>query len=381
MSIMVLKGDCKITRTFLKNWYKLHKLRTSYKRKINKIYSNVAEKQASQNILPDENKHKRRWNVLNKHINPYWYRTYSYISGIEDINYVPEDLFYGIVEPALNDFSLSQAYADKNFYNKYYPDLNIFPETLIRNINGIFYNGNYECLKENIEKYFEDEPKIIVKPSLDSGGGRKVQIFYRQNDDLYYNNQGEKLDIDYLKKNFKKDYLVQKCIQSQDFFRKLNETSLNTVRIFTYRSVKTNDIIINNSVLRIGKKGAEVDNQASGGISCFIDENGRLSKHAIDKYGNKYFNIPSNPASKFSDLGEVPRFNEIKEIAKEIAKRNYYHRLLGLDFCVDSENNIKLVEINNEESEINFFQMFGASLFREYTDEIIEYCVLNNLNC
>ncbi|MDD3012891.1 MAG: sugar-transfer associated ATP-grasp domain-containing protein [Candidatus Gastranaerophilales bacterium] len=375
MSIMVLNGDCKITRALLKNWYKSHKLRASYKRKINKIYDNVVKKQIYQDIQLDINKHKNRWDVLNNHINPYWYKTYSLVSGIEDINYVPEDLFYGIIEPALNDFSLSSAYADKNFYNKYYSDLDIFPKTLLRNINGIFYDGNYECIKDNIQEYFEDEPKLIVKPSLDSGGGRKIQIFYRKNDNFYYNKQGEKLSIDYLKKNFKRDYLVQKCIESNDYFRKLNPTSLNTVRIFTYRSVKTNNIIINNSVLRIGKKGAEVDNQASGGISCFVDENGQLSKHAIDKYGNKYFSLPSNPDIKFSDLAKVPKFNEIKELAKEIAKKNYYHRLLGLDFCVDNENNIKLVEINNEESEINFFQMFGSSLFKEHTDEIIEYCI------
>ncbi|MDD3014771.1 MAG: sugar-transfer associated ATP-grasp domain-containing protein [Candidatus Gastranaerophilales bacterium] len=378
MSIIALNGESKITRALLKNWYKLHKVRVSYKRKINKIYVNIMKKQIYSDIKLDINKHTEKWNVLNKRINPYWYRTYSYISGIDDINYVPEDLFYGIIEPALNDFSLTSAYADKNFYNKYYPDLDIFPETLLRNINGIFYDSNYEYLKDNIENYFKDEMKIIVKPSLDSGGGRKVHIFYRKNDNFYYNNQGEKFSINYLNKNLERDYLIQKCIESGDYFRKLNETSLNTVRIFTYRSVKTNNVIINNSVLRIGKKGSEVDNQASGGISCFIDKNGQLSKYAIDKYGNKYFYLPSNLDTKFSDLSEIPKFNEIKEIAKEIAKRNYYHRLLGLDFCVDSKDNIKLVEINNQENEINFFQMFGSSLFGEYTDEVIEYCLAKN---
>jgi hypothetical protein len=377
MSIMALNGESKITRALLKNWYKLHKVRVSYKKKISKIYVNIMKKQIYSDIKLDIDKYTEKWNILNKRINPYWYRTYSYISGIDDINYVPEDLFYGIIEPILNDFSLSLAYADKNFYNKYYPNLDIFPETLIRNINGIFYDGNYEYLKGNIEEYLKDEVKFIVKPSLDSGGGRKIQIFYKKDDNFYYNNQGEKFCFNYLKKIFKRDYLIQKCIIPEEYFLKLNETSLNTVRIFTYRSVKTNNVIVNNSVLRIGKKGSEVDNQASGGISCFINENGQLSKYAIDKYGNKYFNLPSDPDIKFSELDAIPKYSEIKEIAREIAKRNYYHRLLGLDFCIDNNGNIKLVEINNRESEINFFQMFGSSLFREYTDEIIEYCVSN----
>jgi hypothetical protein len=370
------RDKLKISRTSVYNSYLFYKLKNRYAKKISKIYKNVLKTSKNSEIQLDTTKHTNRWNILSKKINLFWFKTYSLVSGIEDADYVPEDLFYGLIEPKLNDFSVSLAYADKNFYEKFYKILNIFPDTLIRNINGIFYNSDYEYLPEvqDVEKFFNNENKIIVKPSLESGGGRNVEIFSRKNDSFYYNKNGNKLDIEYLKDNFAKDYLVQKYIYSADYFTALNKTSLNTVRIFTYRSVKTNEIIINNCVLRIGKAGADVDNQASGGIACYIYDDGQLNNYAVDKYGNKYFNVPSNKDLKFSQLDKIPKYDKMKELAKIIAKENHYHRLLGLDFCIDKENNIKLVEINNQEAEINFFQMFGKSLFKEYTDEVIKYC-------
>jgi len=375
MSIIVLKDEYKITRTMLKNWYKLHRLRVFYRRKINKIYNKVVKQQTYSNVQLDINKYKKKWSTINKHVNPYWYKTYSYISGIEDINYVPEDLFYGIIEPTLNNLSVAATYTDKNFYNKLYSDLNIFPETIFRNMEGVFYDSNYEYLDniKYIEDYLEDEQKVIVKPALESGGGRNVQIFYKKNDN-YFNKSGKMLSINYLKNNYKKDFLIQKCIEPANYFKQFNDTSLNTMRICTYRSVKTNEVFIINWNLKIGKKGSEMDNLSSGGICCLVDKNGKLSSFATDVNGNKYFNLPWNPDLKFSEAENIPKFEEIKRFAKEIAKRNYYQRILGLDICIDNKDNIKLVEINNDECGINMFQMLGTSLFNDYTDEVIEYC-------
>ena len=60
--------------------------------------------------------HKNRWSPLKKRTNPKWYRVLSAISGNDSIDYVPEDIYYLIIEPRLNDPAFLQAYKDKNFY-------------------------------------------------------------------------------------------------------------------------------------------------------------------------------------------------------------------------------------------------------------------------
>jgi hypothetical protein len=157
-----------------------------------KIYK-VVEKNTPEMEL-DLNLYKNRWKSLHEHIDPLWYKVHSRISGVDNENYVPEDLHYGIIEPILNDYSFATAYADKNFYNKYYSDTSIFPETLLRNIHGLFYSSDYEHIQdiENINKIMDFEPKIIIKPSIDAWGGKMVQVFNLINGD-YYNNKAEKL--------------------------------------------------------------------------------------------------------------------------------------------------------------------------------------------
>jgi len=177
--------------------------------------------------------------------------------------------------------------------------------------------------------------------------------------------------IDDLLKRLGHSFLIQEYIEQHPFFSKLNPTSVNTVRIFTYRSVADNKVHVLHSVLRIGKKGATVDNQASGGISCGINEKtGSLNNFAIDKYGTKYYK--SNKIL-FSGL-TVPKYGQMKEIAAEIAYSFPYHRLLGFDFALDKNERIRLIEVNNRNNEMNFYQMNNGSLFGGFTLEIMEYC-------
>jgi hypothetical protein len=53
--------------------------------------------------------------------------------------------------------------------------------------------------------------------------------------------------------------------------------------------------------------------------------------------------------------------------------------LLGFDFCVDENANVRLFEVNNLYVGVINQQMSTGPLYREFTDEIIDYC-LNNKN-
>lgn len=359
----------------LKRWFLFEKKRAAYRAKIKYVYKIADKTTINLNLKTTYKSYANKWKNLYPVVDLKWYRTYSEASGRRNLNYVPEDFYYGIIEPILNDNNFSTAYADKNFYNRYYSESNIFPETLLKNIHGAYFDEDFNYIQdfENIKKHLKNVPTVIIKPSIDSWGGRNVSVF-NLNENEYYNKSGEKFTFDYLDKNYSQNFVVQKYINQSEFFKNLNPTSLNTMRVYTYRSVKTNEVIVCNATVRMGQKDSNVDNLSSGGVACILDDNGYFSEYAIDYYGKKVYNLPSNPTVKFTDIGKVPNFEEIKKVAKEIGLKNKYHRVLGFDFCVDENENIRIIEINNRRIDINIFQLFGYPLFGKYTDEIIEYC-------
>lgn len=107
----------------------LFKLKTEIqlKRKIKLIYGNL--KNSSLVSLDDSliTKHKNLFiRYFNKKVNIKWLKSYITVSNINDYRYIPENIYYNYIEPKLNNYHLSKAYADKNFYELFFPELKIF---------------------------------------------------------------------------------------------------------------------------------------------------------------------------------------------------------------------------------------------------------------
>jgi len=342
------------------------KLRVILGLEINNIAKRL--KLSSKNIKT----YKKRWGGITKFINPKWFQVFEAISGVSDINYVAQDIFYGIIEPKLNNRSLALAHADKNSYDKYY-SINPFPRNLVRNIHGIFLNSDYQLISEkDFPLFLKGRDRVLVKPSIESSQGRNIRIFTKDISGSFYDSSGDRLTIDYINRKYKKNYVVQEYVQQHPYFTQFNESSLNCARIFTYRSVTTNKVTVLGSLLKFGKGGSFIDNQSAGGICSEIDANGYLNRYGTDILGNKYHTFGNN--RKFYEAGPVHKIEEMKKIAVKIASENYHFRLIGIDICVDSDDKPVIIEVNNNYLGINFHQMAGRSLFKEFTDEVIDYC-------
>lgn len=318
-------------------------------------------------------RHIKYWQQLKKKINTKWFEVYSFITGNDDIHFVPENIYFNIIEPKLNNRKLALAYADKNFYEIFYGNSEVFPETIVRNIDGLFYDKQYKLLEINDELLWDiwgKYEKILVKPSVDSGGGKKIQLFFRK-DGNFVNGESQKLTLSYLIDKFSDNFIIQNYITQSNYLAQFNPTSVNTIRVFTYRSVKTDEVIPLHAVLRIGKKGNYVDDQNVGGVACYINENAILSKYATNIYGEKFFEYNG---IVFAEIEAVPKIKEIKDCASKLARKNIHSRVIGFDFTLDSQNNIKLIEINHLWTGINFFQMNGYPVLGNYTDEVVEFC-------
>lgn len=117
-------------------------------------------------------------------VNTKYHQWYSSRNGIEDVRYIPDDIYYTKIDQYFNNRKYGWGVNDKNYYGLYFSDVKQ-PVTVTRKINGIYYNANYEMItKEQAIELCNQASKVIVKPA-DNSGSRGV--------DLLKNNDAESL--------------------------------------------------------------------------------------------------------------------------------------------------------------------------------------------
>ena len=350
-----------------------YSMRLSCKKKIRKIHKNLKLKKNKSDIEL-LNIHVKKWRKLSHYVNTKYIQVYKHCSGIKSENFIPEDVYYNIVEPCLNYYPIAKAESDKNNYQKG-KFAEYFPKTILRNINGVFYNENYQYVDLNDKSllfYLKPYKEIIVKPSIESGKGKSLRLF-EKTDGCFICDKGEKINCNLLNNAFKQNFVIQERLLQHHKMKMFNKSSLNTIRVNTYRSVVNESIIILNSVVRFGIPGSLLSNTSLGGGSIKINNNGFMEKFGINHLNGARFTRVSN--IKLENPFEIPKYEKIKEIAKGIANEFPYSRLLGIDFVIDIEENIRILEVNNSSLGINNHQMTGGPYFHTYTDDVIEYCL------
>ncbi len=229
---------------------------------------------------------------------------------------------------------------------------------------------------ENLLGNLHANDYFILKPATETGGGENVLLIQKKLEGFWVsNNQLSLVEfIRFLKESYKNDFIFQHKLNQSGWFHDFNESSLNTVRLYAYRSVNDETVHPFHAYVRFGGEGSLVDSSSQGGRTCGISQDGILNDFALGKYGERHTDLECMKDKKNKP---VPHFLEMKKIAKEIAKSFYYHRLLGFDFCVDENDNVRLLEVNNLYIGVINQQMNSGPLFGEFTDEVIEYCKKN----
>jgi len=316
-----------------------------------------------------EEEYITKWSVLSKWVEVSSYRLYSnYCGHIPEI--VPEGIGRIIIEEKLNPPRYRDYYNDKSLY-PITLGKGVVPLTLICRINGsVLLNNSLEALQDDVESVCLPCTKVVLKPSIDSSSGRGIEIFDFKNGE--YTNGHVVLTNDYLLK-YGSNFVLQEAIEQHPNLAYFNKTSLNTIRISTYRSVKDEKIHLLSAILRIGKMGSKVDNAHAGGRYVGVDVcNGRLGNYTCDQYGNKsnIWNDINFSNSSFT----IPCWNEIQSLAKEVARRVHHHRLLALDLTVTKENKPMLIEFNIDGFSYWLFEFTNQKPLGNFTDEIIDFC-------
>lgn len=352
-----------VSKEFLKSWVRFVANR-EFRQRYKKIFQVHPENRNPVNRNVEKN-HAKLWSVLRKDINLDTLRLCCNLSGKNNPEIVPEEVFASDIQRSLCRKQEKIEYlGNKSFYNRWYPG-NIFPKVFVHNIEGSFLDDQYKPLMETrLNTILEDlRYPVVIKPSMDSWGGA----------DVYFPKDKESLEK---LMTGKKNYVIQEKIQQHEFFAKYNRYGLNTVRVNLYRSVVTNKMHYLNACLRMGREGS-LDNLTAGGILCSILEDGSLNHYAVDKYGGKYKKHPDTKL-EFSKESSIPAFDEMKQLAVKVARDMYLSRLMSLDLCLDEDSQWRVIEINLFDIAIRTAQWGeGQPFFGPFTEEVIKYCKLN----
>lgn len=293
-----------------------------------------------------------------RRVSPKWAWYYASKNGILDPRYIPHTLYYTIIDQYFNSRKLGYGFNDKNYYSKIFAIIRQ-PQTVIRNIGGIYLDSDYQIISREkcLERILEND-EVICKPTQESGSGRGI---------LFWNNSQIKEIEDFLNDSSNKDFIVQQLICQHDALSKINPTSVNTIRICSL--LRPDKVVVLSSCLRMGVGASRVDNHHAGGMSCGINDDGTLEKYAYYMDGTK---VAKHPNGVVFEGYNVPSYNKIVELVREAHQIIGNFKLVGWDIAVDKNGDPVLIECNMRKNGIELHQFSNGPLFGDLTEMVLD---------
>lgn len=265
-----------------------------------------------------------------------WHRYFYRRNGIYSVRYIPTSLYYVSLIGKFNHFPFNETYTDKNLSDCLFKDVRQ-PNVIMKNIRGHFYIENVPVDRETALDCCWNLDEAIIKPAFAAHGEgvRKFKVVQGKTDI-------DGVGVERLLDKYQSNYIIQSVVHQHPQMAVLNPTSVNTVRILTYRSGL--DVLVLYAVVRIGKMGSTVDNETAGGISAKIEADGTLCKYA---YG-----APGDDMNEKTDSGvtlegyKIPSYEKAVEIVKHAHLCIPYFDLIGWDIAIDDEGEPLLIEWN-----------------------------------
>jgi len=309
---------------------------------------------------------------LHKKVNLRWHQWYKNACGYFDKRFVPEDLFYAIIEPRLSPRRYAEAYEDKGYYNYVFGYVQQ-PVCFVKNVNGSFYTDDMRLIDRHkvVDCVISQTDRFVIKPTTDSTQGKNVRLI----DLSEIEGEGKVVAIESLLATYDSNFVVQEVIDQHEDTGRFHPSSLNTVRLM---SLFLNDkVTVLSAVFRIGRSGSIIDNFTAGGIAAGIHGAGALSDCAIDYNWQKYSHSDSGIAFEGAYL---EHYNTVAQCAIKAHQRMPKCRLVSWDFAINRNGTPVLIEVNLTFQELNFHQFHNGPLFKDRTEEVLDYVNLNKAN-
>lgn len=292
-----------------------------------------------------------------------WHGWFKQVSGVFDPRYVAPCTYELSIIPRLQNVRLSQAWADKAYYCKRFPQV-CFPEEVLYRINGTLLDCDHRIINANaalalVRRY----RRVLVKPTIGGRVGRGVSIW-----------DVESMDDDALEHALAEsgsNYVVQDVIEQHELLARLNPSSCNIIRINTLRL--GSDVFVLNSIVRFGVVGSCTDVSFIDGKEVLnivgVTDDGRLHANVFDVHGRarslETFNVAAGTP--------IPGFKQACDLAKQMHKELHHFGIVGFDVAIDRRGEPVVVEYNLTMPGVVFPQYAHGPFFGSLTDDVVQY--------
>ena len=338
----------------------LKKKRMTFKM-IMKVRSNIRKINSDRDLTRDQLREVRKYFMdrLGIRVNTYWHRYYYKRTGVYSPEFIPTSLYRLELLGRMNQMEYECAYRDKNLAETIITGIR-HPKTVAKNMNGYYFMDGAAVDMDTVIKACSNLEDVIIKPSLLSYG-QGVKKFSVKNG---VTSDGETLEQ--LFKSYKSDFIIQQAVHQHEALAALNPSSVNTLRIFTYRSGM--EVLVLYTVLRIGRLGRVTDNETSGGMSVRINKDGTLAKYAYSRPGDDM--IEKTDTGVVLEGYEIPFYDKAVETVKATHLQLPYYNLIGWDISINTDGEPVLIEWNTQ-PDLSQSANEGPA-FGEYTDRILK---------
>ena len=283
---------------------------------------------------------------------------FSRINGIHSDRYLSMDVYYFFVVPALNRYDFINAYLDKNIYSDLFPFVKQ-PVTVVKNMHGHFYHDGKEVtLDQAVDVVAGHGGEMMIKPTVETCNGDGVDQIM----------DFSKEHLTALFKRYGINFIVQEKARQHAELQRVNPTSLNSMRLYTYRSLDGSyHFLYPYAMLRYGGKGAIKDNTSKGGGTCLIDPDGHVDDRV---FRFKSLEVSSLKRETGVEDLTIPCYHKVIDTLLKMHERLPYFDYVGWDVTVDPDGDPLFIEFNLVPG-IEGPQIMSGPMFGEHLDEVI----------
>ena len=355
--VMGLKGNVKKVYRKLRACYSKKQSQKKFRTGIAHHYQKTTDM-----LIPDLTEEKKReieeyWTSHGITLSSTeWHRLYYAKTGIENPRFVPDDVFHRVIRPKMNDYKFTGVWSDKAYLDFFLRGVNA-PRSVVRNVNGRFLDESLHLIDmEQAQNIMDQYETLVIKPSTFTDTGKGVQLLKKP------------FSLATLKKQYKKDFVIQIPLRQHADMAKLNASSINTIRVNSV--LLDTEVHVMSAFVKVGQAGEFADNSGHDRYFIGIGSDGKYKDYAIDHDLNKYTSIPSG----FAFAGQpVPCY---EKMCRMIEKAHACVARFGFafwDVCIREDGEPVVVEMNLRYPDSYVPQVASGPFLGEYTDEILAY--------
>ncbi len=302
------------------------------------------------------------------------FATFKNRCGYFDVHHCPGMIRRHYLNKYFLDSNYQKPFTNKGMLGVLFPDIPQ-PRTIIRQLSKLYYNEKYECISyeqmlQIICEHLTKEDGLIVKIN-ESFGGKGV--FLLKKEDASY----EALNSFFEQKIKNKAFVIQSLVKQSAFMNRLNESSVNTIRITTLLYQGKFRCLA--ALLRVGGMGSFVDNWSSGGTFLGVDiETGRCYPWAMGGDRRNITILQSGVDLEKENL-VIPNFDKVKETVLRAHAWCPFIKMISWDIALD-QNNMPVMIENNHAGMMQAHEALTGPLFGDLMKDLCDEYLLEKHN-